>query len=619
MNKLDPSEFKEFEDKFASGGFGNFMKNAFSSDGMETDRAVVDAVVDHVKTIGLDKYAECGSDIRHFLTKYPMKESQIPAGSDGTLNGDTIEAIHMRLSDKKFGFVDRMLDRYNTKSITADSPAEYASGGFATSTTPSIDADGNPILYGEAGTEAIMPIRSKPGNLLSRVGSKVGDILSGKSVGPMSDGADSASVHAGTDESEPMENMMANELAKTVKRHYSRGGFALFEEGGFVDNIKERAIAFGEEAALAALAPIASTVLGAAIASIVPILVVLLGPALMTFIGLISTAMMVEYYEKGEYGKMAGVLLAGGIAAPLIIAVFALLGIGGAALGGVIAAGGAVASAEALLRGINKALLPKSCQEVVNDAIGFIGKVYTDVTTAALGTAATAVTAPMTLGKAAITGDFNRSEYIREGESALGTVLNAPHRALDNAAGWAGVGINKAVKGIGGLFGIGGDNVEAEAKRQMKNGGFARFANGGFLGSSSHPELLSGGSPNKPLVDLTPPKPQPAGDGLLSALTSTVTGGTNPAEALQKLFSGGGANNGKELADQLAALAKSNQQIYELLESALNGAGVKIQGMDALTEVCAQPSVAPQAAPKEMVQPQASDPHAGLDLRKIQA
>ena len=621
---------------------------AFNGDFSNFSLVAKEAALDYLRTnapdMDLDDKYDFIDEVDMYITDGTAGKAFVgPAGSShrgvliaGQPVGDKLTkaqvgAIDMAAAmgnnvDKMYGpeIMQKYREAKSSKSTSdaakADFEDNFASGGFATSATPSIDADGNPILYGEAGTEAIMPIRSKPGNLLSRVGSKVGDILSGKSVGPMSDGADSASVHAGTDESEPMENMMANELAKTVKRHYSRGGFALFEEGGFVDNIKERTIAFGEEAALAALAPIASTVLGAAIASIVPILVVLLGPALMTFIGLISTAMMVEYYEKGEYGKMAGVLLAGGIAAPLIIAVFALLGIGGAALGGVIAAGGAVASAEALLRGINKALLPKNCQEVVNDAIGFIGKVYTDVTTAALGTAATAVTAPMTLGKAAITGDFNRSEYIREGESALGTVLNAPHRALDNAAGWAGVGINKAATGIGGLFGIGGDNVEAEAKRQMKNGGFARFANGGFLGSSSHPELLSGGSPNKPLVDLIPPKPQPAGDGLLSALTSTVTDGTNPAEALQKFFSGGSANNGKELADQLAALAKSNQQIYELLESALTGAGVKIQGMEDLTAVCSQPSVSSSTSETKAQVIQVPDPGStGLDLRKRQA
>ena len=115
----------------------------------------------------------------------------------------------------------------------------FARGGFTdqskwlTEETSSVDADGNPIIAGEAGTEAIMPIRNKPGNLLSRIGTKLGKILSGHPVGPMSDSADSASVHAGTSESEPMENMMANELSKTVKSQYRSGGFSKFAGGGF--------------------------------------------------------------------------------------------------------------------------------------------------------------------------------------------------------------------------------------------------------------------------------------------------------------------------------------------------------------------------------------------------
>lgn len=114
----------------------------------------------------------------------------------------------------------------------------FASGGiispagrFATQPTADVDGAGNNILYGEAGTEAIMPIKDKPGNLLNRVGSKLGDILSGKSVGEMSTGAEltEGSVHAGSEAAEPMENMMANELAKVVSRNkYASGGFTNF-------------------------------------------------------------------------------------------------------------------------------------------------------------------------------------------------------------------------------------------------------------------------------------------------------------------------------------------------------------------------------------------------------
>jgi hypothetical protein len=114
----------------------------------------------------------------------------------------------------------------------------FASGGivksagrFATQPTPDVDGAGNNILYGEAGTEAIMPITDKPGNLLNRVGSKLGDILSGKSVGEMSTGSEltEGSVHAGSEAAEPIENMMANELAKVVSRNkYASGGFTNF-------------------------------------------------------------------------------------------------------------------------------------------------------------------------------------------------------------------------------------------------------------------------------------------------------------------------------------------------------------------------------------------------------
>lgn len=92
-------------------------------------------------------------------------------------------------------------------------------GLFATKPTQDVDADGNPIEYGEAGPEAIMPIRNKPGNLLSRIGEKLGGILRGKGLlTPEGAPVDLASAHVGTPMAEPMENTMANELAKSVNK-----------------------------------------------------------------------------------------------------------------------------------------------------------------------------------------------------------------------------------------------------------------------------------------------------------------------------------------------------------------------------------------------------------------
>ena len=89
-------------------------------------------------------------------------------------------------------------------------------GKFVGEETNDTDADGNPIQYGEAGPEAIMPIESKPGNLVSIIGSKIAQILGGKGLpGPAGDG-EATSALAGTSGAEPMENKLAGSLAGSI-------------------------------------------------------------------------------------------------------------------------------------------------------------------------------------------------------------------------------------------------------------------------------------------------------------------------------------------------------------------------------------------------------------------
>ena len=96
---------------------------------------------------------------------------------------------------------------------TTPASGKFADGGFATETTNDVDADGNPIQYGEAGSEAILPLTRRPGNLLSRIGGKLRDALFGKDIGKtaMKSGS-SASVHADDPDAEPMINHIAKQL-----------------------------------------------------------------------------------------------------------------------------------------------------------------------------------------------------------------------------------------------------------------------------------------------------------------------------------------------------------------------------------------------------------------------
>ena len=238
---------------------------------------------------------------------------------------------------------------------------------------------------------------------------------------------------------------------------FAKGGFVKrFDGGGFTENLKNRGAAISEGVVNAALAPIAGTAIGIAVTAIVPTLMVMLGPALMPLIGALTSTVVVKAWDEGDYLTVATTLLTAGISPAIIVAFFGLLGVGGALVGTSIATASAVGGGMALLKGINRGLLPKFCQDQVDSAIDGLGNVFGSVLGAGLKAATTPLTALWKMGKGAVTGDFERSEYIRDGESTLDTVLNAPHRAIDNAAGWLGAGLNKVGSSISNVFASGG-------------------------------------------------------------------------------------------------------------------------------------------------------------------
>lgn len=152
------------------------------------------------------------------------------------MNGDTIEAVdhelYKMLGNKGFSGLSRMWDRSQMASMTADSPEEFADGGyksllestpyykaykifrdrFVSKPTVGTDVAGTPTLVGEAGTEAILPITNRPGNLLSRIGTKLGQLMRGEDIGPTATTTDEASVHATDAKSEPLTNYLAKNL-----------------------------------------------------------------------------------------------------------------------------------------------------------------------------------------------------------------------------------------------------------------------------------------------------------------------------------------------------------------------------------------------------------------------
>lgn len=89
---------------------------------------------------------------------------------------------------------------------------------------------------GEAGTEAILPIRNKVGNLLSKLGDKVNAIIHGENVGPAHDvQTDDGSLHAEDQAAEPVTNLMANELSKNITPKVIDKN----KSGGWLDNVRE--------------------------------------------------------------------------------------------------------------------------------------------------------------------------------------------------------------------------------------------------------------------------------------------------------------------------------------------------------------------------------------------
>ena len=94
--------------------------------------------------------------------------------------------------------------------------AEDKIGSYITKAKKAITESGL-AQVGEAGTEAILPIRNKAGNLLSKLGDKVNSILHGEDIGPKNDvkTAD-GTLHAEDKASEPTTNLMAEELSKNI-------------------------------------------------------------------------------------------------------------------------------------------------------------------------------------------------------------------------------------------------------------------------------------------------------------------------------------------------------------------------------------------------------------------
>jgi len=108
-------------------------------------------------------------------------------------------------------------------------------GAFLNKAKEALVGDGVPVEAGEAGTEAIMPVRNVAGNLLSKVGSKLNSLLHGEDIGPANDvkTADGV-VHAEDKASEPTTNLMATELSKNIQPKVIEPETS----GGWLDKLK---------------------------------------------------------------------------------------------------------------------------------------------------------------------------------------------------------------------------------------------------------------------------------------------------------------------------------------------------------------------------------------------
>ena len=90
-------------------------------------------------------------------------------------------------------------------------------GAFINKAKQAIVGDNATAEVGEQGTEAVVPIRTKAGNLLSKLGDKVNSLLHGKPIGPANDvSTPDGVVHAEDQASEPTTNLMAKELSEKI-------------------------------------------------------------------------------------------------------------------------------------------------------------------------------------------------------------------------------------------------------------------------------------------------------------------------------------------------------------------------------------------------------------------
>lgn len=124
---------KSNEPNAISGFFTNVL---IKGDGLRTKQAEKDAYINHLKKrVGADKIREVfesGNSIRDIIRKWPMPQDELPPGSDGILNGDTVYAIYkaayeMAYPGKK---INRFMESYDRKTIE-DFDAEEKPKAFA--------------------------------------------------------------------------------------------------------------------------------------------------------------------------------------------------------------------------------------------------------------------------------------------------------------------------------------------------------------------------------------------------------------------------------------------------------------------------------------------------------
>ncbi len=133
---------------------------------------------------------------------------------------------------RKFGIGGMLRNRIGRIGSRIFSRSKDLIGRFLNKSTTGRDADGNRIVAGEAGTEAILPIKALSGNLTSQVGEKVGDILAGGEVGPTAISSEEASIQAHDSRSEPLTNQLAASIASVAKPKLDASNFMLQKDKG---------------------------------------------------------------------------------------------------------------------------------------------------------------------------------------------------------------------------------------------------------------------------------------------------------------------------------------------------------------------------------------------------